>query len=157
LAPIVSDEHSHDITPIIDGHLPYESITMQCGPLASDDVYRTIMKIPAGTTCYIGPPARPIPKQTSDAIGTTLGKIPEIVEAHLPMVFIEGQIDPPAQVLVVVLEGNRSSSQARISEVLSGVLPTDSHMDVMESHPGDPNLPTIRATGTQLDLNRKPN
>jgi hypothetical protein len=144
-------------SPIIDGHLPDESIRIQVALRASDDVYRTIMKIPAGTTCYIGPPARPIPKQTSDAIGTALGKIPGIVEAHLPMIYIEGQIDPPAQVLVVVLEGNRASSQARISEALKEVLPTDSHMDVMESRHGDPNLPTIRATGTQLALNRKPN
>jgi len=115
------------------------------------------MKIPAGTTCYIGPPASPIPKQTFDAIGTALLKIPEIVEAHLPMIYVKGWIDPPAQVLVVVLDGNKLSPQARISEALRGVLPTDSHMDVMDSHPGDPNLPTIRATGTQLDLNRKPN
>ena len=65
------------------------------------------MKIPAGTTYYIEPPAKLIPKQISDAIGTALGKIPEIVEAHLPMVYIKGQIEPPAQVLVVVLEENR--------------------------------------------------
>ena len=68
-------------------------------------VYRT-MKIPAGTNVYIGPPAKPIPKQLSDAIGTELGKIPDILEAHLPMVYIKGQIDPPAQVLVIVLEEN---------------------------------------------------
>ena len=43
------------------------------------------MKIPAGTTAYIGPPAKPIPKQISDGIGSGLGKFPEILEAHLPM------------------------------------------------------------------------
>jgi hypothetical protein len=117
----------------------------------------TMMKIPAGTTCYIGPPAKPIPKQISDAIGTALGKIPEIVEAHLPMVYIKEQIDPPAQVLVVVLEENKPSPQARISEALRAALPTNSHMDVTESDPGDPKLTTIRATGTQLNLNRKLN
>jgi len=75
------------------------------------------MKIPAGTTYYIGSPAKPIPKQISDAIGTALGKIPEIVEAHLPMVYIKGQIDPTAQVLVVVLEENRRfSNTARRTE-----------------------------------------
>jgi SseB protein C-terminal domain len=114
-----------------------------------------MMEIPAGTTCYIGPPAKPIPKQTSDAIGTALGKIPEIVEAYLPMIFAEGHIDPPAQVLVVVLDGKGPSPQARVSEALRAVLPTNSHMDVMESDPSDPKLATIRATGTQLNLNRK--
>ena len=115
-----------------------------------------MMKIPAGTTCYIGPPARPIPKQESDAIGTALGKIPEIIEAYLPMMYIEGHIDPSAQVLVVVLGGNGPSPLARISEALRAVLPTNTHMDVMESGPSNPTLTTIRATGTQLSLNRKP-
>ena len=113
------------------------------------------MKIPAGTTAYIGPPAKPIPKQISDAIGTELGKIPDILEAHLPMIYIKGQIDPPAQVLVVVLEENKPSPQAKITEMLKAVLPTNSYMDITELHPGDPKLPTIRATGTQLNLNRK--
>lgn len=40
------------------------------------------MKIPAGTTAYIGPPAQPGPKQVSEAIGAALGEIPEIVGAH---------------------------------------------------------------------------
>jgi hypothetical protein len=116
-----------------------------------------MMKIPAGTTCYIGPPAKPISEQVSDALGTGLGKISEIVEAHLPMVYIKGQIDPPAQVLVVVLEKNTPSPAARISEVLRAVLPTNSHMDVTESDSSDPKLATIRATATQLNLNRKLN
>ena len=115
------------------------------------------MEIPAGATVYIGPPAKPIAKPLSDAIGAAMGKIPEVVEAHLPMVFIEGQIDPAVQVLVVVLEENRPSSHARISAALGAVLPTSFYVDVMESPTDDPLLPTIRKTGTQLDLNRKLN
>jgi hypothetical protein len=113
------------------------------------------MKIPGGTTIYIGPPAKPIPKQMSDAMGTALGRIAEIGEAHLPMVYIKGYIDPPAQVLVVVLDENLLTQQPRIADAIKAVLPTDYHMDITELHPGDPNLPTIRATGTQLNLNRK--
>src|SRR5215467_7513996 len=84
------------------------------------------MRIPGGTPVYIGPPAKPIPKQISDAIGTALGKIAEIEEAHLPMVYIKGHIDPPAQVLVVVLDEHSPSPQVRIAETLAGVLPTNS-------------------------------
>ena len=113
------------------------------------------MRIPGGTPVYIGPPAKPIPKQISDAIGTALGKIAEIEEAHLPMVYIKGHIDPPAQVLVVVLDEHSPSPQVRIAETLAGVLPTNSHIDITELHRGDTNLPTIRATATQLNLNRK--
>jgi len=112
------------------------------------------MKNRPGTKIYIGPPAKPIPKQVSDAIGTALGGIAEIGEAHLPIVYIKGYIDPPAQVLVVVLDENLPSQQPRITEAIRAVLPTDSHMDITELHPGDPNLPTKRATGTQLNLDR---
>ena len=112
------------------------------------------MRIPAGATLYIGPPAKPIPKQVSDAIGIALGMISEIVEAHLPMIYIKGQIDPPAQVLVVVLGENSPSPQAKITDALRTVLPTNSKINITELHPGDPNLPTIRATGTQLYLDR---
>lgn len=116
------------------------------------------MKMPAGTAVYIGPPAKPIANQVSGAIGTALGKISEILEAHLPMVYVKGYIDPPTQVLVVVLDENRRPSpQAKIGEALRAVLPTDFHIEVTESHLGDPNLPTIRATCTQLNLDRKPN
>lgn len=113
------------------------------------------MKIPGGTPVYIGPPAKPIPKQISDAIGKALAKIDEIEEAHLPMVYIKGHIDPPAQVLVVVLNEDAPSPQARIMETLGAILPANFHVDITELHPGDKNLPTIRATGTQLNLNRK--
>jgi hypothetical protein len=81
------------------------------------------LKIPGGTPIYIGPPAKPIRKEVSDAIGTALGKIAEIGEAHLPMVYIKGHIDPPAQVLVVVLDENAPSAQARITDAVRAALP----------------------------------
>ena len=115
------------------------------------------MKIPAGATAYIGPPAKPIPQQISDAIGTKLGKISEILEAHLPNVYVQGHIDPPAQVLVVVLEEGKPSPHSRISEILDAVLPTDSHMNIMEWHLDHPTLPTVWATHTELNLKRKLN
>lgn len=37
------------------------------------------MRIPGGTTLYIGPPAKPIPKHVSDAVGTALANVSEIV------------------------------------------------------------------------------
>jgi hypothetical protein len=115
------------------------------------------MKIPAGTAVCIGPPAKPIPRQISDAIGVALGKIAEILEAHLPMVYIKGLIDPPTQILFVVVEENRQSPKAKIREVVRQVLPTNSYLDIMELHSRDPQLPAIRAAGTQLNLNRKLN
>ena len=71
------------------------------------------------------------------------------------MVYAKGHIDPPAQVLVIVLDQRVPSPHARIRETLVAVLPTDLHLDITELQPSDANLPTIRATGTQLNLNRK--
>lgn len=115
------------------------------------------MKIPAGTSVCIGRPAKPIARQVSDAIGTGLGKIPEVLEAHLPMVYIKGIIDPPAQVLFVVVDENGTSPQGKIVEVVREVVPTNSYIDIMELHSRDPQLPAIRRSGTQLSLNRKLN
>lgn len=134
---------------------PASRLESKAVALAFRLAYKAIMKITAGTKIYIGPPAKPIPKQISDAIGRALSKISEIVEAHLPMVYIRGQIAPPAQVLVLVLEENTPSPQTKIMEILGAVLPPNSHMDITEFHPGDPNVATVRATGTQLHLNRK--
>jgi hypothetical protein len=115
------------------------------------------MKIPAGTTVYIGAPAQPIAKQISDAIGTELGNIPEILEAHLPLVYINGLIDPPTQILFVVVEENSPTLQGKIAEVMRRVLPTNFYLDIANCTPRDPQLPAIRASGTQLNFNRKLN
>jgi hypothetical protein len=50
------------------------------------------------------------------------------------MVYIKGQVDPPAQILVVVVEENGPSLQVKITESLKSVLSTNCYMDVMESH-----------------------
>ena len=113
------------------------------------------MKIPAGTSAYIGAPAEPIPKQISDAIGTELGNIPEILEAHLPLVYVKGLIDPPTQILFVVVGENGANLQGKIVELMGRVLPTNFYIDVSELHSSDPQLPAIRASGTRLNLNRK--
>jgi len=96
------------------------------------------MKIPAGTTAYIGAPAKPIRKEISEAIGSELGKIPEILEAHLPQVYIKEVIDPPAQVLFVVVAENTPSQQGKIVEGMKRVLPANFYLDITELHPSNP-------------------
>ena len=115
------------------------------------------MKIPAGTTGYIGAPAKPLPKQLTETIGTELGKIPEILEVHLPQVYIEGLVDPPTQILFVIVDENRPSPQKEIMEVMKRILPVNFYLDITEMHPTNPQLPAIRASRTQLNLNRKLN
>jgi len=115
------------------------------------------MNIPAGATVYIGPPAQPMSREISDALGAALSDVPGILEAHLPMMYCEGKIDPPAQVLVVVLADNASSPQAQIAECIRKALPANVFLDVLEWRGDDPGLPNVRATGCALNLWRKPN
>jgi len=95
--------------------------------------------------------------ELSRAIGAAVGQMPEILEAHLPMVYIEKMVDPPAQVLVVVLREGATSRQTKIKEILRGILPTGSHLDVFEWRQDEPTLPTVRLAGTALDFGRKLN
>jgi hypothetical protein len=53
------------------------AISFVCSGILKISFHQGPMKIPGGTTVYIGPPAKPIPKQMSDAIGTALGRIAE--------------------------------------------------------------------------------
>jgi hypothetical protein len=115
------------------------------------------MKLPARTKLLIGPPAHPMARELSWVIGAALGDIPEICEAHLPMVYAKGLIDPPAQVLVVILEKGAVGQSPKIGEILRKTLPTGAHLDVLEWEPANPSLPTVRKTGCALDLNRKLN
>ena len=96
-------------------------------------------------------------REISDAIGSELGKISAILGVHLPQVYIKGLVDPPAQILFVVVDENATSPQGKIMEVMKQVLPANFYMDITELHPSDPQLPAIRASGTQLNLNRNLN
>lgn len=115
------------------------------------------MNIPAGTALYIGPPAKPIAREVSAAIAAGLSQITEIMEAHLPMMYAKGYIDPPAQVLIVIVANSVPNLQSKVTDTLRASLPASSHMDVMEWGFDNPNLHTVRNTGTQLNLSRRPN
>jgi len=115
------------------------------------------MKLAASTTMYSGPPARPLPADISAAIGAALGRLPEVREAHLPQVYAPGKIDPPAQVLVIVLDDGAPSLAPRVEQILREILPSNAHMDVMEWTAKNAALPTVRNSGCALDLKRTSN
>jgi len=112
------------------------------------------MKLSEGTEVFIGPPAKPLPPQISAALGKSLGKLAEILEAHLPQMYAPGKLDPPAQVLVVVLEDDAVSLEPAIGRVISTILPSTAYLDVMELRTNSPLLPTVRMCGCALDLKR---
>ena len=116
---------------------------------------RSAINLPAGTEVLIGAPTCPMDRVLSRTIGTALGRIPEIREAHLPQVYVKGKIDPPAQILVVVIEQSAPSQLPKIRETMRSVLPTGSHLDLFEWRPNEPTLSTVQRAGCALDLDRK--
>jgi hypothetical protein len=98
-----------------------------------------------------------MPEELTSALGAAVGKFPEIDEAHLPMVFSKGHIDPPAQVLVLVMEKQVPGLMPKIMQAIQPVIPADRHLDAFEFPTAHPMLATIRMTGTALDLRRKIN
>jgi hypothetical protein len=114
------------------------------------------MNIPAGSQMFIGPPAKPMPSEITRAIGAAVGKFSQIEEAHMPMIFMKGRIDPPAQVLVLVMQKQIPGLLPRIMDSVQPLIPAGSHLDAFEFPTNHPMLATIRSTRTELDLGHKP-
>jgi hypothetical protein len=112
------------------------------------------MKIPAGTTLYIGPPANPMPAERQEQIRSAVIGIAGVVEAHLPQCFAKGLVDPSAQVLVLVLaEGVLDTDVVpKVEHRLLTALPQGSFVDILPLRDGAPFLNTIRATDCKLSL-----
>jgi hypothetical protein len=112
------------------------------------------MNIPAGTTLYIGPPAKPMPLERMEDIRRALVGIPGILEAHLPQCYAEGFVDPSAQILVLVLAVDAIDSVvvAAVRQRFSAVLPPGKFLDIFPIREGATALHSVRATGCQLNL-----
>jgi len=113
--------------------------------------------LPAGTPVFIGPPANPLPAELVLEIAHALSEIAGIREAHLPMICSKGRIDPPAQVLIVVLENGGPSQIPQIAEAVRRILPNGQFIEVMHWPADHPAMPTVRQTGCVVNLNGKPN
>ncbi len=92
-----------------------------------------------------------MPQPLSDAIGEMVRGIPGIHEAYLPQCYVKDIVDPPAQILVLVLDNadDRTVLDA-VGQGLSGVLPQGVHLDVWPLSDGHSLLDTIRGTRMQI-------
>ncbi len=109
------------------------------------------LTISQGTSVYLGRPAKTLPKETSEAIGQMVRDIPGIREAYLPQCYVKAVVDPPAQILVIVLDD--PADQTILDAVGTGlerILPEGAHLDVWPLHLGHNLLPTLRETKMQL-------
>lgn len=91
-----------------------------------------LLDVPKGHELLIGAPSKPMPVDSVNLILKCVRGFQEIEEVHLPQVFIEGVMDAPRQVLVILIENLDSCSDVlgRLSTLLESVIPNDEHLDV---------------------------
>ena len=97
-----------------------------------------------------------MPQTLSADIGVMVRAIPGIREAYLPQCYVKAVVEPPAQVLVVVLEdaADRQSVLDAIGQGLTRVLPQGAHLDVLPMADSDGLLSTVR--GTRMHIHCAP-
>ena len=93
-----------------------------------------------------------MPQALSDAIGSMVRSITGIREAYLPQCFVKSVVEPPAQVLVVVLDdgADREKILDAVGRGLTRVLPEGQHLDVLPMTSSDGLLSTVRGTRTHI-------
>ena len=71
-----------------------------------------------------GAPAKPMEPEISAAISSLVDGIPEIIEAHLPHVFVSDAMEAPGQVLVIVTSDRDVGAGARQGRLWSWAHPS---------------------------------
>lgn len=112
------------------------------------------MKIPAGTQLFVGAPAKPLPAEITEQIRRALGKVPGISEAHLPQAYAKELVDPPVQILVIVMDATAQAESVMpgILKLLNRVLPAGAFLDVLPLDEDSAMLKAVRRAGCQLKL-----
>ena len=115
------------------------------------------IRISAGSQVFLGVPAKPMEPEIVAAISKLVGGTPEIIEAHLPQVFVSDAMQAPAQVLVIVtVERDVQRALDRIGAGLGRILPTGRSLDVWPLSPTDKLLPTVRGAGCRVGQRPQP-
>ena len=88
-----------------------------------------------------------MPQSLSDSIGEMVRGIVGIREAYLPQCYVKTIVEPPAQILVLVLDdaADHQSVLDSVGQGLTHVLPQGMHLDVWPLSQGGL-LDTVRST-----------
>jgi hypothetical protein len=110
------------------------------------------LSIVAGAKMLIGTPAKPMPRERSEAIARLVSSIAGVSEAHLPQCFAVGAMESPAQILVLAIDpaADQQLVLASIDEGLSRIIPENEHLDVWPLSPENPMLNSVRPAGCQI-------
>lgn len=115
------------------------------------------LMMPKGTEVFLGRPAKPMPQELSDAIGEMVQGIEGIREAYLPQCYVKAEVDPPAQILVLLLDDPADQRILdAVGQGLARILPQGVHLDVWPLDDGHSLLSTIRGTRMHIHCNPPP-
>jgi hypothetical protein len=89
-------------------------------------------EIPGGLTVHMGKPAKPLAHDLVDKIAGLVAGMPGVLQAWLPQCYIKGVIDPPAQVVILVV-GERSLDPAIDAELGRRIRPSNFQRDSLTS------------------------
>lgn len=108
-------------------------------------------RVKEGTAVFFGAPAKPLPRETSDAITRLVQSTAGIVEAHLPQCYVEGA-PAAAQILVVVPDTGveLSALLQAIGVGLRGIMPREASLDVWPLAAGTPLMEAVREARCQI-------
>ncbi|MEM6458067.1 MAG: enhanced serine sensitivity protein SseB C-terminal domain-containing protein [Planctomycetota bacterium] len=110
----------------------------------------------AGTEMVIGKPKHPMPADRAAAIGELATSIDGVQEAHLPMAYIPGVTEKPAQVLFLVLKSKSLIPQVmpQIQKGLGKIMPKGQHLDMLPIDPQSGMLADIRGADCKVGITR---
>jgi len=109
------------------------------------------IRVSAGSEVFMGAPAKPMEPEILAAISSLVNGTPEIIEAHLPQVFVRDAMQAPGQVLVIVtVDRDVERALAKVGAGLGRILPSGRSLDVWPLSPRDKLLPMVRGTGCRV-------
>ena len=110
------------------------------------------LSIPKGSAVMLGRPAQPMPQSLSEAIGEMVRGIAGIREAYLPQCYVAAVVQPPTQILVLVLDNTTDPQNVldAVGKALNHMLPQGMHLDVWPMTGRDSLLSTVRGTRTHI-------
>jgi hypothetical protein len=115
------------------------------------------LTIPVGSKVFLGAPAKPMPRERSDAIAELVASIKGVTEAHLPQCFAIGAMTGPAQVLAIVIDprANEGEILSSIANGLSRILPSGEHLDVWPLRSGSAMHRDVQGTRCSIHLTER--
>jgi hypothetical protein len=105
-------------------------------------------QVAAGTGVVVGAPKHPLPQNLVNAIASVVASCGDIIEAHLPQIFVDRTMTRPAQVLVLVV-ADPSIAQSVLPKVVA-LFPAGSHLDIWPPASNNPLLVSIRRAACQI-------